>query len=379
MNPDTPPAAEAVPATPSTFARAALLMYGVLIVYASLYPFTGWHDMGLPFWGYLFAPLPHYWTVFDVATNVIGYFPFGLLVVFALYPQMRGSPAAVLAIVAGTVLSGSMEALQTFLSNRVSSNLDLLTNFTGTCIGAFAGLLLSRTFLEQSRLLQLRRQWFVHDASRGLIVLGLWPLAQIYPQGYLFGHGQLMPLLSDWLSRWLDTPIDLELLFRHDMLLSVQEYWLAETIITACGLTGALLTLSCMLRRQAPRVTLMLLLVLAAFVVKALASALVFDPENALAWLTPGAKGGVLIATMMMAGLAYAPPGAQRRLAAISLLVSFVAVNLVPANPYFVATLQAWIQGKFLNFNGAARFLSLCWPFFALWFLLHPMHRLKRQ
>jgi VanZ family protein len=379
MNPDTPPAAEAVPATPSTFARAGLLMYGVLIVYASLYPFTGWHDMGLPFWGYLFAPLPHYWTVFDVATNVIGYSPFGLLVVFALYPQVRGIPAALLAILSGIALSGSMEALQTFLPNRVSSNLDLLTNFTGTCIGAFAGLLLSRTFLEQSRLLQLRRQWFVHDASRGLIVIGLWPLAQIYPQGYLFGHGQIMPLLSDWASRWLDTPIDLEMLFRHDMLLSVQEYWLAETIITACGLTGALLTLSCMLRRPAPRVTLMLSLVLAAFVVKALASALVFDPENALAWLTPGAEGGVLIAAMMMAGLAYAPPGAQRRLAAISLLVSFVAVNLVPANPYFVATLQAWIQGKFLNFNGAARFLSLCWPFFALWFLLHPMHRLKHQ
>jgi hypothetical protein len=54
-------------------------------------------------------------------------------------------------------------------------------------------------------------------------------------------------------------------------------------------------------------------------------------------------------------------------------------VNLVPANPYFIATLQAWIQGKFLNFNGAARFLSLTWPFFALWFLLHPMHRVKRK
>jgi VanZ family protein len=379
MNTDTPAAAEVVPATASTFARVALLMYGFLIVYASLYPFTGWHDIGLPFWSYLLAPLPHYWTVFDVATNVVGYSPFGLLVVFALYPQVRGSAAALLAILAGILLSGSMEALQTFLPNRVSSNLDLLTNVSGTCIGAVAGLLLSRTFLEQSRLLQLRRQWFVHDASRGLIVIGLWPLAQIYPQGYLFGHGQIMPLVSDWVSRWLDTPVDLELLFRHDMLLSVQEYWLAETIITACGLTGALLTLSCMMRRQAPRVTLMLLLVMAAFVLKALASALVFDPENALAWLTPGAKGGVLIAALMLAGLAYAPPAAQRRLAAISLLVSFIAVNLVPANPYFVSTLQAWIQGKFLNFNGAARFLSLCWPFFALWFLLHPVHRLKRK
>jgi hypothetical protein len=80
---------------------------------------------------------------------------------------------------------------------------------------------------------------------------------------------------------------------------------------------------------------------------------------------------------MMVAGLAYAPPTAQRRLAAASLVLSLIAVNLVPANPYFVATLQAWIQGKFLNFNGAAHFLSVFWPFFALWFLWHPVHRLK--
>ena len=380
-NSDLPPGTiiEATPAAPSTFARAALVMYGFLIVYASLYPFSDWRDMGLPFWGFVRAPLPHYWTVFDVATNVVGYLPFGLLVVFALYPHVRGIGAAILAVLAGILLSGTMEALQTFLPNRVSSNLDLLTNVAGTCLGAIAGLLLSRTFLEQSRLLQLRQQWFIHDAGRGLIVIGLWPLAQVYPQGYLFGHGQIMPLLSDWASRLLDTPIDLELLFRHDLLLSVQEYWLAETIITACGMTGALLALSCLLRRQAPRMTLMLLLVIAAFTMKALASALVFDPENALAWLTPGAKGGVLIATLMLAGLVYAPPVAQRRLAAISLLLSFIMVNLVPANPYFIATLQAWIQGKFLNFNGAARFLSLAWPFFALWFLLHPMHRVKRK
>ena len=41
--------------------------------------------------------------------------------------------------------------------------------------------------------------------------------------------------------------------------------------------------------------------------------------------------------------------------------------------------LQTWSLGKFLNFNGAAQFLALLWPFFTLWFLFHPMHRVKRQ
>ncbi|MGH8809024.1 MAG: VanZ family protein, partial [Noviherbaspirillum sp.] len=220
---------------------------------------------------------------------------------------------------------------------------------------------------------------FVPEAGRGLIVGGLWPLAQIYPQGYLFGHGQLMPILSDWLSDWLETPVDLATLLTRDMQLTVHEYWLADTLITACGMTGALLMWSCLLRKQAPKPALLLLLLVAAIAVKLLANALLFTPANALAWLTPGAKGGLLIGAMMVGGLAYAPPAAQRRLAAASLLVSFIVINLLPANPYFVATLQSWIQGKFLNFNGAAHFLSVVWPFFALWFLLHPVHRMKRK
>lgn len=363
----------------STFARVGLLMYTLLIAYASLYPLSQWHDLGLSPMAFLLMPLPHYWTRFDVATNIIGYLPFGVLIVFALYPLLRGTAAAVLAICCGMLLSGAMESIQTFLPSRVSSNLDLLTNTAGTCIGAIAGALLTRTFLEQSRLIQLRRQWFIPEAGRGLIVVGLWPLAQIYPQAQLFGHGQLASLLSGWLSELLETPIDLVSWLSFSNRLSAQEYWLVETLIVACGVTGALLSLSCLMRRQAPRPALILALLAAALAVKLTANALLFTPANALAWLTPGAKGGLLLGVMMVTGLVYAPPAAQRRLAAISLILSIVIINSVPPNPYFTATLQAWIQGKFLNFNGAAHFLSLTWPLFALWFLLHPTHRLKRK
>lgn len=362
----------------STFARAGLLMYGFLIVYASLYPFSNWRNNGLPFWGFLTAPLPYYWTGFDVVTNVVGYFPFGVLVVFSLFPAVRGIPAGLIAVICGMLLSGSMEAIQAFLPSRVSSNLDFITNSGGAFLGAVAGVLLSPTFLQQSRLLQLRKSWFVHEAGRGLTVLALWPLAQIFPQSYLFGHGQLLPVISGWLSEWLDMPVDLHALLRHDLSLNAQEYWVAETVITACGFTGALLAGACLLRKQAPKGALMLLLALTALAAKALASALFFAPENAFVWLTPGAKAGLLFGALMLAGLAYAPPVAQRRVAAVSLALSFIAVNCAPTNPYFASTLQAWIQGKFLNFNGAAHFLSLTWQFFALWFLLDRVHRRQR-
>lgn len=363
----------------STFARVGLLMYACLIAYASLYPFSGWQDKGLAPWSFLFLPMPYYWTAFDVATNVAGYVPFGTLVVFALYPLLRGIPAGVFAVFATMLLTGGMEALQTYLPNRVSSNLDFLANLGGGTLGAVIGMLATRTFLVESRLLQLRRAWFVPEAGRGIIVAGLWTLAQIYPQAYLFGHGQLLPVLSKWTSWLLETPVDLAALLRRDASLVLEDYWLAETLITACGLTGAVLAWTFLLRKQPLRPVLVLLPAAGALLVKLLSYALLFTPAHALAWLTPGAKGGLLLGGLMVAGLAYAPPVVQRRLAIACLLVSLAALNLMPENPYFNETLQSWIQGKFLNFNGAARFLSIFWPFLALWFLLHPAHRRRRS
>ena len=366
-------------ASKSVFARGGLVFYVFLIVYASWYPFSGWRSNGLPLTAFLFAPLPYYWTKFDLLTNIVGYMPLGVLLVFSMYPRLRGVWAALLACVIGALVSTAMEAGQNFLPSRVPSNLDLLTNAAGVALGALGGALLTPAFLERSRLLALRSRWFLHEASRGLIVLALWPLAQVYPQGYLFGHGQLLPIVSDWLSELWSTQVDLGALLRPDAELSAEQYWLSETIITACGFTGAVLTLLCLTRRRAPRLALALGLVAAALAAKTLASALLFSPDNAFAWVTPGAEGGVVIGMIMLAGLAFAPQVAQRRVAALALITSLVVVNVAPANPYFLSTLQTWVQGKFLNFNGAAQFLSLAWPFITLWFLYHPVHRAKGE
>jgi VanZ family protein len=367
------------PVGPSASARASLLLYALVIVYASLYPFSGWRDLGISPFNYLTAPLPYYWTAFDLWTNVAGYAPLGLLTVFAVYPALRGGAAWVLASLVGLLLSGTMEAMQTYLPSRVSSNLDLFANTAGTMIGALLGMLLTRTFLEESRLLLLRRRWFTREAGRGLIVIALWPLTQLYPQGYLFGLGQFTPTLSEWLSDWLDADIDVGAMFRHAKELTVEQYWLSEAMITAAGMTGALLTLLCLTRTRAPRVALALLLFGAALTAKSLASALHFSPDNAFVWLTPGAESGLLCGFVMIVGLIFAPPTAQRRVAALTLLISLAVVNIAPPNPYFTSTLQTWVQGKFLNFNGAAQFLALLWPFVTLWFLLHPIHRRTRE
>lgn len=359
----------------SAFSRASLLAYLLLIVYASCFPFSGWREVGISPLAYLLAPLPRYWTLFDVVTNVLAYIPLGLLLVFALHPLVKGKRAALLAITFGSLLSATMEAVQTYLPSRVPSNLDLITNVSGVCIGAIFGLLLVPSFFDQGRVHRLGQRWFRQEASGILIVLALWPVAQIYPQSYLFGHGQLLAMLSGWLSGLLSEPVDLGEMLRQAVHLHLGHpwhYWLSETIITACGLTGALLTLLCLLRKSAPWGRLATALLLVTISAKSLATALFFAPENAFTWLTPGAIGGLLIGVMMVSGLAYAPARVQRRLAFVALFISLVMVNLAPANHYFITTFQSWSQGKFLNFNGAAQFLALCWPLLALWLLLLP-------
>lgn len=367
------------PRKSSPVARAALLAYLLLIVYASWYPFTGWRSNGLPLLSFMNLVKQRYWTGFDVMVNIVGYVPLGILLVLALYPLVRGVWATLLATLIGILVTGTMETVQNFLPSRVPSNLDLLTNAAGCLVGACIGPFIVRTLLDQGRLYRLRKRWFAPHASQGLVLLALWPLAQLYPQSFLFGHGQVLPIISGWLSSWLEQDIDLIAMLRPGPAMSVEQFWLSETIITACGMTGAALTLLCLLRRGAPRYTLMLLMLGAALVLKTLASSLLFRPDNAFVWVTPGAEGGFLIGLIMLAGLAFAPQLAQRRLAVVTLVLSLIVVNTVPENPYFTLTLQDWVQGKFLNFNGAAQFLSLMWPFFALWFLLLPSHKLNRH
>ncbi|MFK3738998.1 VanZ family protein [Massilia sp. TN1-12] len=363
----------------SPVARATLLAYLLLIVYASWFPFSGWRNTGLSPFTFLNLQPQRYWTGFDVMVNIVGYMPLGALIVLSLYPAVRGVWAVLVAGIAGILVSGTMETVQNYLPSRVPSNLDLLTNAGGCLAGAIIGACFARSLLDQSRLYRLRRRWFAAHASQGLVLVALWPLAQVYPQGYLFGNGQVLPLLSEWLSEWLDTDIDLVTMLRGDTIMTVEQYWLSETIITACGMAGAGLALLCLTRRGAPKLWLMLALMAVGVVVKTLATSLFFSPDNALAWLTPGAEGGFLIGLIMLAGLAFAPQVAQRRLAVVTLVLSLIVVNTIPANPYFLSTLQAWQQGKFLNFNGAAQFLGMAWPFIALWFLLLPSHRLNRN
>jgi len=341
----------------SPMARAACFVYGLLLAYSGWAPWTGWRDLGIDAFAYLFAPLPRYITTFDLLVNVLAYFPLGALIVLALYPRLRGIAAVTLATVGGMLLSALIEAGQTYLPTRISSNVDLLTNTAGALTGAVLASILAEALIDRGRLAELRHRWFERDATIVLIALALWPAAQIYPEPMLFGNGDLRnslePLVRALGGRWWR--------FAQESF-GPAEFVLAEAFVVAAALLAAGLALSSALRSQAPRYRLLGALVLGALTAKSIGNAVQFAPERALAWLTPGAFGGMALGVLSLAAASGGTRAWQRRLAWTALALLLLAVNATPDNPYHLAQLQEWRQGHLLNFNELAGWLSSLWP-----------------
>lgn len=359
----------------SPFARQSLLCFVLLVIYASLYPFNFQPQAVGPF-DYLLAPLPRYMTLFDVVVNVIGYMPLGVLVVMALHPTWRGTRAVLSALVVGTLLSGGMEALQTYLPSRIASNVDVATNAMGALIGGAIATPLTSPVLDRGWLRHWRFAWFDRNASVVLILLALWPLAQAYPQQFLFGNGDLVrqiwlwqeQAVTDTILEWL--PGLAGLIDHLDALDAVAGQIMWETVVTACGTLAAGLLLTLPMRRAAPRGWLLCVLLLGGLVVKAAAAAWQFSPANALDWVTPGALDGLVLGAILLMVLAWTPRLLRGLMVFVALALMIVLVNVLPANPYYEVALQAWRQGQYVHFNVLARWLSWTWPYLVLVYLL---------
>jgi VanZ family protein len=245
--------------------------YLLLIVYASLYPLTGWRDSGDDALSFLGAPWPRYYTGFDLAMNVAAYLPFGFLCAAAMRRRLAGLPAWLLAALCGGALSLVLELLQSYLPNRIPSNLDLACNFAGALLGGGFGALWGAPLLEQGRLADLRRRLMMdgYGADIGVLLAAAWLMTQLSPESLLFGSGNLRQML--------DLPPVQPFL--------AERFVDLETLIAAAGLLAAGLVFSMLLRRHARWLTLCLLCL--ALLVKTAAHALLMGPAAALGWITP--------------------------------------------------------------------------------------------
>ena len=351
-----------------TSAWPLALVYVGLVFYASLYPFSDWRYQGIVPWEFLSAPLPKYWTGFDVAINVVGYGPLGFLLALSAMRTGRSRYAVRLAVLIGAVLSFTMESLQGYLPARVPSNVDLGLNVLGCWLGALSALLMVKVGLV-TRWSRLRSRWFVADARGGLVLLVLWPLALMFPAAVPFGLGQVMERMEAALSDALeDTPF-LDWLPVRDVELQPLVPG-AELVCVALGLLIPCLLGFCIIRPLVRR-TLFLLMVFAAGIgASALSAALSYGPQHAWAWLDLPVKGGLVAALVLVVLMLRVPRRVSAALMLLALGVYLSLLNQAPTSPYFSQTLATWEQGRFIRFHGVVQLLGWLWPYAALVYVL---------
>lgn len=319
--------------------------YALLIVYGSLYPFSGWlpaEDM----LAFLTAPWPRYIIRSDIITNILIYLPMGLLVARALRYRLRPGAAVIAATALCLLLSLTMESLQALLPERVSSLLDLLLNG----LGGLGGALLARLTVNPPgplrRLAALRRAWFLPGRAMdlGLVALGLWALAQLTPL--------LLSLDTDNLRKGLLplwTP-GFPSLFNWPQLAAY------ACTITGLGLFGTILA-----RAEKNTALPFIGFVGVVLLVKILVMGRYLALETAL-----GAATGMVLTVI----LRPAPKPFRCAAGGLALLAGFALAELEPATGVIFKPLQPfnWIpfQGQMHNLAGFSEILSLFWPFLAL-------------
>jgi VanZ family protein len=356
------------------------LAYVALIVYASLSPFVGWHDQGISPWAFLASPWPKYWTGFDVAANILGYVPLGVLL--ALSFLRRGAlpflpkanwAAVLVATAVASVLSLAMEALQTYLPMRVPSNVDLLLNMGGAFLGAVlaAGLEMAGAIDHWSR---FRVRWFVEQARGALVLLALWPFALLFPASVPLGLGQVMERLEEALAGWLqDTPF-LEWLPVREVELQPLVPGIEMLCVALGVLVPSLLGYSIM-RTAGRRAAFAMLVVLTGAAVTALSAALSWGPVHAWAWITLPVRLGFGLGLLLALLVLPVPRRGCAALILLALVVHLSLLNQAPASAYFAHTLQTWEQGRFIRFNGLAQWLGWLWPYATLGYVLLRVSR----
>jgi VanZ family protein len=343
---------------------ALALVYACIIMYASLYSASAWQDRGLSLFYFLEGHWPKYWTWQDAWFNVLAYMPLGFLL--SLSPTHRPWPWAriFLPLLAGFLLSASLEAFQTFIPGRVSSGLDLTLNTTGTLLGSTLALIFGPRLLalagDVRRKLEVQRL----SAETGLILLWLWLFAQISPETVFFGLGDLRGLLSLPTALAFSPALYSQLETAVVAMQTLVVTFLAQAVLQRVGLRWFSIFLAA--------VTILLCGVLIRVVASWLLIGQAIGAPEIARWvsITPGGIDGLMIGLVLAIPALFLSGNWQPPIAAMLLMAATVLVNLMPTNPYSISALTVWQQGHFLNFNGLTRLIAALWPYLTLLFLV---------
>lgn len=341
--------------------------YVLLVVYASLYPFTGWRWPSSAVWTELLLEWPRWRNRTDEWANLIGYAPLGLLW-FAAVARHGGTVRFALwtAVLGPAALSYGLELVQHTVPGRFPSLRDWLNNTLGAAAGAALGGL-AQAVGAFDHWQRVRERWVLPGSSGALFLLVTWPMALLFPSPVALGLGR------GW-SDVIDAVGALAATLHGDavapsgvpsgalpLALPVE----LESLATACGLLAPCCLLAGVVAPGWRRVLLSASAAALAAGTVTLATALNFGPDHAWAWLTPAAAGAMtaaLGATVLLAGV---NPRGAAFVGVIAVAAMVAVLSVAPADPYYAASLVRWEQGRFVRFHGLAQWLAAVWPYLA--------------
>ena len=328
--------------------QGALVVCALLIAYASLYPFVPLRPPGEGALAAVF--MPRYFIAFDIALNVLAYVPFGVLACYRYREAGRSHPL-LRAVALSAALSALMEACQLFVPNRVASLYDVIANAAGAGIGALA-------FVEPAYSLAIRPLGETRDrvfaaglwGDAGLVLAGLWLLAQLNPALPFFGAGNIV----------------------DDAAYSGFNAKLMLAIGVGLSICGFVLFVSSLMRvgDGALRMTVVLLSI--ALWLKFAASSVMLKPNLSAEWVSVGRVIG------LVAGLACFFP--MRKLGKLTRI--YLAIVFTTAGALFTKIFGSynaideilrffnWPHGQLGGFATLTSYIHELWPFAALVFLI---------
>src|SRR3546814_460566 len=163
----------------SPTARLALAVAVGLLVYASLFPITGWLDSVVSPFAWISAPFPRYWTTSEIVFNVLVYLPLGALMALSFRPALTGLANVATATLVAALTSAAMESLQTFLPDRVASNVDFAANTLGAFAGAVLGTITARRLIDIGWHAHWGDYVFKPGTHAATVLAAMWLLVQL--------------------------------------------------------------------------------------------------------------------------------------------------------------------------------------------------------
>ncbi len=337
--------------------RGSLAVWLLLIAYASLYPFG---PLRLPSPDALaeFATRPRYVVPFDVALNVLAYFPVGVLGTLHFSGAGVRPSALAKALAFGVALSFAMEGCQLFIPGRVSSIYDVLSNGAGTLLGALAFADPFHSVVTR-QVARWREDSFIPGpwGDAGLVLVGLWLLAQLNPALPFFGAGNI--------AAPGDAPPQ-----AHGL----------EWEAVALGICGFGLFVSTLLRGEQGSLRVTLVLLSAALWLKFVAASLMLQPHFSDEWVTTGRFAGLAVGIAALAPLRRLPRAGRAYLAILAILAGALISKIFGSYSPLAELLHVfrWPYGQLANFTTLTRFVHELWPFAALTFLVAVFLRDRR-